>query len=62
MKFGYMLLLGLLLLVDILTFTEVASRLRNPSDLDVAIGLGLLIVLVAANYFIIRFAINKLKA
>ena len=62
MKFGYILLLGLLLLIDILTFTEIASMVRQPSDLSVAIGLGLLIVLVAANYFLIRFSIKKLKA
>ena len=62
MKFAYILLLGLLLLVDILTFTEVASLVRQPSDLKVAIGLGLLLVLVVANFFVIRYAINRLKA
>ncbi|WP_276499612.1 hypothetical protein [Pontibacter litorisediminis] len=62
MKFPYILLLGLLLLVDILTFTEIASLVRQPSDLKVAIGLGLLLVLVIANFFVIRLSINKLKA
>lgn len=62
MKFPYILLLGLLLLVDILTFTEVASMMRQPSDLQVAIGLGLLVTLIIANFFIIRYAINRLKA
>ena len=62
MKFAYIILLGLLLLVDILTFTEVASLVREPSDLKVALGLGLFIVLVIANFFVIRFSINKLKA
>ncbi|AKD02981.1 hypothetical protein POKO110462_21300 [Pontibacter korlensis] len=62
MKFAYILLLVLLLLVDILTFTEIASMVRQPSDLKVAIGLGLLLVLVVANFFVIRFSLNKLKA
>ncbi|RIJ37823.1 hypothetical protein [Pontibacter oryzae] len=62
MKFGYILLLGLLLLIDILTFTEIASLVRQPSDLKVAIGLGLLVVLVVANFFVIRYSINRLKA
>lgn len=62
MKFGYILLLGLLLLIDILTFTEIASLVRQPSDLSVAIGLGLLIVLIVANFFLIRYSINKLKS
>ncbi|WP_266203817.1 hypothetical protein [Pontibacter kalidii] len=62
MKLPYFILLGLLLLVDILTFTEVASLVRQPSDLKVAIGLGLLLVLVIANFFVIRLSINKLKA
>ncbi|WP_299761141.1 hypothetical protein [uncultured Pontibacter sp.] len=62
MKFPYIILLGLLLLVDILTFTEIASLVRQPSDLKVAIGLGLLLVLVIANFFVIRLSINKLKA
>ncbi|TPE40283.1 hypothetical protein [Pontibacter mangrovi] len=61
MKFPYVILLGLLLLVDILTFTEIASLVRQPSDLQVAIGLGLLLVLVIANFFVIRLSINKLK-
>ncbi|MCX2742045.1 hypothetical protein [Pontibacter anaerobius] len=62
MKFGYILLLGLLLLIDILTFTEIASMVRQPSDLKVAIGLGLLVVLIIANFFVIRYSINRLKA
>jgi hypothetical protein len=62
MKFPYIILLGLLLLVDILTFTEIASLVRQPSDLQVAIGLGLLLVLIIANFFVIRLSINKLKA
>ncbi|ARS37219.1 hypothetical protein [Pontibacter actiniarum] len=62
MKFAYILLLGLLLLVDVLTFTEIASLVRQPSDLQVGIGLGLLLVLVVANFFVIRFSLNKLRA
>ncbi|PRY14803.1 hypothetical protein CLV24_10340 [Pontibacter ummariensis] len=62
MKFAYILLLGLLLLVDILTFTEIASLVRQPSDLSVAIGLALLVVLVVANFFVIRFSFKRLKA
>ncbi|WP_439880602.1 hypothetical protein ACSX1A_15780 [Pontibacter sp. MBLB2868] len=62
MKFQYLFLLGILLIVDILTFTEIASMVRQPSDASVAIGLLLLAVLVVANYFVIRFSLNKLKA
>lgn len=62
MKIPYILLLGLLLLIDILTFTEIASLVRQPSDTDVALGIGLLFIIIVANYFVIRFSIKKLKA
>ncbi|MCC9135872.1 hypothetical protein ACFSKU_17760 [Pontibacter silvestris] len=62
MKPQYLLLLIPLLIVDILTFTEVASLVRQPSDMAVATGLFLLVVLIAANFFVIRYAISKLNA
>ncbi len=62
MKLPYILLIALLLLIDILTFTEIASLVRQPSDVAVATGLGLLLVLVVANYFVIRYAYSKLNA
>ncbi|WP_347157455.1 hypothetical protein [Pontibacter chitinilyticus] len=62
MKFQYLLLIALLLLVDILTFTQIASLVRQPSDLAVAGGLLLLGVLAAANFFVIRYAFSKLNA
>jgi hypothetical protein len=62
MKPQYLLLLALLLLVDILTFTEIASLVRQPSDMSVATGLVLLAVLAVANFFVIRFAFSKLRS
>lgn len=62
MKLQYLLLLIPLLIVDILTFTEVASLVRQPSDMAVATGLFLLVVLITANFFVIRYAISKLNA
>ncbi|MCJ8166113.1 hypothetical protein MKJ04_14800 [Pontibacter sp. E15-1] len=62
MKIPYILLLALLLLVDILSFTEIVSLVRQPSDMAVATGLLLLGVVAVANYFVIRYAYSKLNA
>ncbi|SFG61417.1 hypothetical protein [Pontibacter chinhatensis] len=62
MKFSYILLLILLLLADIFAYTEVVTLIRQPSDASVILGFGLLALLILANFLLIRFTLNKLKA
>jgi hypothetical protein len=62
MKLLYLLLLVLLLLADILAYTEVVTLIRQPSDASVILGFGLLALLILANFFAIRFTLSKLKA
>jgi len=62
MKFPYILLLILLLLADVFAYTEVVTLIRQPSDASVILGFGLLALLILANFFLIRFTLNKLKA
>lgn len=62
MKFPYILLLILLLLADIFAYTEVVTLIRQPSDASVILGFGLLALLILANFLLIRFTLNKLKA
>ncbi|PTX22208.1 hypothetical protein C8N40_10130 [Pontibacter mucosus] len=62
MKFPYILLLILLLLADVFAYTEVVTLIRQPSDASVVLGFGLLALLILANFLLIRFTLNKLKA
>jgi hypothetical protein len=62
MKFPYILLLILLLLADVFAYTEVVTLIRQPSDASVILGFGLLALLILANFLLIRFTLNKLKA
>ena len=62
MKFPYILLLILLLLADVFAYTEVVTLIRQPSDTSVILGFGLLALLILANFLLIRFTLNKLKA
>ncbi|MCC9168790.1 hypothetical protein [Pontibacter harenae] len=51
-----------LLLVDILTFSEVAALMREPSDMAVAGGLLLLGLLIAVNIVATRYIISNYKS
>ncbi|QCR24204.1 hypothetical protein C1N53_18825 [Pontibacter sp. SGAir0037] len=62
MNYRSLLLIPLLILTDILTFSEIAALLRTPSDMAVAGGVLLLLLLLIFNFIIIRYIITKLKA
>ncbi|MFD2246937.1 hypothetical protein [Pontibacter ruber] len=62
MKLLYLLLLGLVLLADVFAYTEVVTLIRQPSDVSVILGFGLLAVLILVNLFVIRFTFSKLNA
>ncbi|WP_114782015.1 hypothetical protein [Botryobacter ruber] len=55
----YLFLILLLLIVDVMAFSEVARLVRQPSDVAVAFGLLLLAVMIVINFFVVRYSISK---
>ncbi len=61
MRLKYLLLLFLLIPLDIFSFSQITQLLRQPSDTAVALGVLYVVLLLIANFFIIRYLLSHLN-
>jgi hypothetical protein len=64
MKNRYVLfaLIPLLILLELVGFTTVGEFISAPEDVMVVVGVLLLCVMLAANFYLVKFLINKFKS
>jgi len=64
MKNRYVLfaLIPILILLEFVLFTTIGEFISAPEDVMVVVGVLLLCVMLAANFYLVKFFINKFKS